>query len=52
MLKSYIFWYISTSRINQRFGETCRRHLQGPRINEDRNEQETDDFACFYVILI
>jgi hypothetical protein len=28
-------------RVNQRFGGTCRLHLQGPRISQARNQHET-----------
>lgn len=41
-MKSYIFWDITPCllKINRRFGENCRLHLQGRRINQRRNKRE------------
>jgi hypothetical protein len=42
-LKSSVFWDItpcSPLKVNRRTGETCRLHLQGPRISQARNQRE------------
>jgi hypothetical protein len=41
VMKSFIFWDItpcSPLKMNQRFGEICRLHLQGRRMSQARNQ--------------
>jgi hypothetical protein len=43
-MKSSIFWDItlcSPLKVNRRCGGTSRLHLQGPKINQARNQRET-----------
>jgi hypothetical protein len=43
VMESSIVWDItpcSPVKVNRRFGETCRLHLQGRRINQARNKRE------------
>jgi hypothetical protein len=43
-LKSFTFWDItpcSPSKVNRRFGGTCRLHLQGQRISQARSQCES-----------
>jgi hypothetical protein len=44
-MKISTFWDIilcSPLKVNRRFGGTCRLHLQGRRISQERNEYEAD----------
>jgi hypothetical protein len=44
VMKSSIFWDItrcSPLKVNQRFGETCRLHLQGLGISKARNQRKS-----------
>jgi hypothetical protein len=43
LMKRFIFWNImpcSPLKINGRFGETCRLHIQDQRISQARNQNE------------
>jgi hypothetical protein len=43
--KTSNFWDImpcSPLKVNLHFVRTCRLHLQGPRVNQSRNQRETD----------
>jgi hypothetical protein len=46
-----VFWDItlrSPLKVNQRFGGTCRLHLQGRRISQERNKRESRWEARFH----
>jgi hypothetical protein len=45
VMNSSFFWDITLSsllKVNQRFGGTCRLHLQGQGIGRSRNQRESD----------
>jgi hypothetical protein len=54
VMKSSIFWDsrpCSLLKVNGRFGETCRLHLQGPKISRARNQREVALLAtCFHAV--
>jgi hypothetical protein len=40
VMKSYIFWDITTLKLNRHFGGRCSLHLQGWRINQATDQHE------------
>jgi hypothetical protein len=45
VMKNSVFWDLtlcSPFKVNQHFGRTCRLHLQGRRISQERNQYKAD----------